>query len=339
MDAAAAIKRLKQGDVRPVYLCWGQETYLMREFIQAAVTHLVAGQDTEFAASKYNLQETPLAQVIEDAETAPFLSPVKVIVAEEARFFTGAKEKTGADHDTELLLEYLRRPAEHSVLIFTVQADKLDERKKIVKAVRDLNGVVDCAVPGAGELHAWISRQAADLDFRIEPDAVEFLVLNTGARLQQLRVELEKLSAYAGKGGTISKEDAMQVVVRSAEQNVFDMIDEIVAGRTGRAVAMLHELIRQREEPVKIVALLVRQFRIILQAKELAERGMSHQQMAGLIGVHPYAAKLAVQQGSRYSFRQLAAILDRLADLDYRMKTGKVDKVLGLELFLLKPAG
>jgi DNA polymerase III, delta subunit len=338
MNAAAALQHIRAGRVRPVYLCWGQETYLMREFVQGALAAVVEEPYRDFAVSKYDLQQTPLAAVLDDAETAPFLAPVKVVIAEEARFFTGARDKSAADHDIDRLSEYLLHPAEHTVLIFTVQADKLDERKKIVKTLRDQNAVVDCPTPGAGDLHAWMHRQAEELGFRIEQEAVEYVLLNTGPNLQFLRRELEKLAVFAGESGTVTKDDAAQVAVRSVEQNVFEMIDEMVAGRTGRAAAMLNELIRQREEPVKIVALLARQFRLILQAKELSERGFSAQEMAAQIGVPPFVAKRVVQQAARYSFAQLSAMLERLAELDYRMKTGKVDKRLGLELLLLHPA-
>lgn len=337
MNATAALKHIRAGRVRPVYLCWGQETYLMREFVQGTLAAVVEEPFRDFAVSKYDLQQTPLAAVLDDAETAPFLAPVKVVVAEEARFFTGARDKAGADHDLDRLLEYLQHPAEHTVLIFTVQADKLDERKKIVKTLREQNAVVDCLTPGADDLHAWMRRQAEELGFRIEPEAVEYVLLNTEPNLQLLRRELEKLAVYAGAGGTVTREDAAQVTVRSVEQNVFEMIDEMVAGRTGRATAMLNELIRQREEPVKIVALLARQFRLLLQSKELSERGVPPQAMAAQLGVPPFVARRVAQQAARYSFPQLSAMLERIAELDYRMKTGKVDKRLGLELLLLRP--
>jgi DNA polymerase-3 subunit delta len=80
---------------------------------------------------------------------------------------------------------------------------------------------------------------------------------------------------------------------------------------------------------------MARQFRIMLQIKELEQHHYSQQQMASQLSLHPYAVKLAAEKGRKWQADQLGKQLDRLAELDYRMKTGRMDKVLGLELFLL----
>lgn len=336
MSATLAMKQIKQGQPLPVYVCWGRESYLMNEFIQYLQKQLVAEELRDFAVSKYNLQEVPLADVLEDAQTAPFLAERKVIIAEGAFFFTAARNQSKVEHDLEGLAAYLKEPADHTVLVFLVEADKLDERKKVVKTLKDRNALISFQPLGAGELNGWVMARAKAIGFSLENAAVDYLVLNTGANLQQLNAELVKLAAYAGHGGVIKLEDAEMLVVRSVEQNVFAMIDEVVRLQMDKALSMLYELLKQREEPIKIIALIARQFRIILQVKALAEQGYSQHQMASKLGLHPYAVRIAEQQGRSLNASKLATVLDQLADLDYRMKTGRVDKVLGLELFLLR---
>ncbi len=129
-----------------------------------------------------------------------------------------------------------------------------------------------------------------------------------------------------------------QLVARSTEQNVFILIEDIVNVRLERAFVILEELLKQREEPIKIAALIARQFRIMLQVKELSKQGYSQQQMASQIGLHPFAVKVAEGQARKYDIEKLSRIMSQLADLDFQMKTGKIDKVLGLELFLLRLA-
>lgn len=338
MNAKTVARDIEKGKLLPVYVCYGQEKYRINEFISFLLKHSVEPEQTGFALSRYDLFETPLDAVLEDAQTLPFMSQRKVIVASNAAFLTGAREAGRIEHRVERLAEYLQSPAEFSVIVFTVDADKLDERKKLVKQLKERGGLLAFAPLAADELLQWVARRASQLGFAFEPGAAERLVLNAGTYLQTLASELEKLSLYLGREGRATVELIDALVARSTEQNVFMLIEDIVHLRKDKALTILYELIRQKEEPVKIAMLMARQFRIVLQVKELERQGYSHQQIAGQIGAHPYAVKLAAEQARRYSFEQLSGILAQLAELDYGMKSGKIDKTLGLELFILRLA-
>jgi DNA polymerase-3 subunit delta len=296
---------------------------------------LIEPEHRDFAVSKFDLHETPVEAVIEDVETLPFMVPRKIVVAKNATLFTGAKDTGKAEHDVERLAAYLKAPVDYAVLIFTVAADKLDERKKIVKALKEQDALVPCLPLTGDSLTRWVQDQAARRHFAFEPGAAEQLILYTGGHLQALQSELEKLSLYIGEGGRVGLPLVDELVIRSAEQNVFLLVEDIVQLRLDKALATLDELLKMKEEPIKIVLLLARQFRILLQVKELTKQGLSHQQIASQIGLHPYAVKLADGQTRKYDTAKLSGILERLADLDFRMKSGGIDKVLGLELFLL----
>lgn len=335
MDRKKAEQDIEKGKIGPLYLCYGTETHLMEKFLARLIDRTIEPEHRDFAVSRFDLNETPVEAVLEDAETLPFMVPKKLVIASNADFFTGRKEKGKAEHDLDRLSAYLQAPADYTVMVFTVQAEKLDERKKIVKHLKKENRIVPFLPMKASELNRWISDQATRMGCRIIGEAAELLVMRCGTRLQTLASELEKLSLYAGKGGTITTEMVHLLTARSMEQDVFMLIDEIVRLRIDRALSLFHELLKQREEPVKIALLIARQFRIMLQVKELERRGYSAQQAASQLGLHPYAVKIASGQARRFSEGRLCEILSQLADLDYRMKTGLVDKTAGLELFLL----
>jgi DNA polymerase-3 subunit delta len=338
MDAKRALKDIQAGRPAPVYLCYGPEKYKMREFIQVLTDLLIEPEHKEFAVSKFDLGEISLTAVLEDAETLPFMVPKKLVIAKNALFFTGAKESAKIEHHLDRLTEYLKSPAEHTVVVFTVDADKLDERKKIVKALKDLETAVPFLSLSPEELQQWVAKQAQQLGFSFTGEAANQLILYTGGNLQSLSAEIEKISLYIGAGAEASVDVIDQLVARSTEQNVFILIEDIVNLRLERAFVILEELLKQREEPIKIAALIARQFRIMLQVKELSKQGYSGQQMASQIGLHPFAVKVAEGQARKYDIEKLSAIMSQLADLDFQMKTGKIDKVLGLELFLLRLA-
>jgi DNA polymerase-3 subunit delta len=280
--------------------------------------------------------ETSLDTVLDDAETLPFLAEKKIVIAKNALFFTGAKESTKLEHRIERLLEYMKSPVGYAVIVFVVDADKLDERKKIVKALKDSQGAIPFLPLSVEDLTRWIIRRAEKWGVTFAEGAVDQFILYTGAQLQLITAELEKLSLFVGPNGCITSELIGQLVARSVEQNVFILMDEIVKQRLDNALSILHDLLKQREEPIKIILLIARQFRMMLQIKELEHQGYSQQQIAGQIGAHPYAVKLASEQGRSYTLAKLSGLLSRLGELDYRMKSGKVDKALGLELFILE---
>jgi DNA polymerase-3 subunit delta len=342
MNYKLALNQAGKGQVKSVYVCYGHEKYLIREFIDGLTQELIEQEHVDFAVSRFDLTETSIEAVIEDVETLPFMVPRKLVIANHAHFFTAAKEGTKAskvEHSIERLMEYMQSPVDYTVLVLVVQADKLDERKKLVKWAKELACVIPFTALTSNDLAIWISAQTQKLKCRMDDKAVEALILNAGTDLQALSAEITKLSLYAGTGGEITPSMIEELVVRNTEQNVFKLIEEMAQLNLDQALSILNDLLKQREEPIKILMLIARQFRIIIQVKELSARSYSQQQIATQLKLHPYAVKIAEDQGRRYSGKQLIHIQSQLAELDYGMKTGRIEKVMGLEMFLLKLVG
>lgn len=336
MDVKTAVKQLKQGQVSPIYLCYGTEKYQIQEFIGLLEDQVVDKDQRDFSIAAFDLAETPVEAVVEEAETLPFLVERKLIVVRDSALFTAGKEGGKIEHKVEALLDYMGNPAEHSVIVFVVNGEKLDERRKVVKALKTAGTVLSFMPLGGSELTQWVVREVEKRGCRIGREAAEALVAAAGVQMSTLALEVDKLCLYAGEGGKIEATAIDQLVARTTEQNVFAMVEHIAGLRLEQALNIFYELLKQREEPIKIAALIARQFRIMLQVKDLARRSYSQQQIASQLGLHPYAVKIAGEQARKFEQARLRSILSDLAQLDYQMKSGGIDKVLGLELFLLK---
>jgi DNA polymerase-3 subunit delta len=336
LDYKQAAREWSQGTVRPVYILYGTETYVMGEWLDLLIHSTLDPDTRDFALSKYDLTETPLETVLEDAETLPFLSPRKLVVASGAHFLTGGRDPSKAEHHVEALQAYLSEPAEHAILVLNVAADKLDERKKIVKAVKQAAVVLPFAPLSPAELQQWIRKKASGWGVTMEEAAIDALLERVGGSCATLANEMEKLSLYAGKGNRVHRDMVEGLAIRTTEQNVFLLVEEIAKLRPERAMTIFHDLLKEREEPIKLLVLIARQFRIMLGTKELSRQGFSQAQIASQLGAHPFAIKKAGEQAKRFRIETLERMIKELADLDYAMKTGAIDKQLGLELFILR---
>ncbi|EGL82302.1 DNA polymerase III, delta subunit [Caldalkalibacillus thermarum TA2.A1] len=336
MNITEANTQIKQGHIAPVYVLYGSQRFLIDEIIRNLSEHILDEASVDFNYETFDLEEHPIQSVLEAAETLPFMGEKRLIVAYGAHFLSGAKEKYKVEHDLEALMRYVSHPVDYSVLVLVVPQEKLDERKKIVKLLKKEGAVVQAGSLPMDQLVPWLKQRAADLGVQITDEACALLHQFAGDHMQMLANEMAKMASYVGKQGVITEETVHQLIAKTVEQDVFNLVDHVVQLRVSQAFATLEELLRRNEEPIKILFLLARQFRLIYRAKDLAKQGYSERQMCQMMGVHPYVCKLAVRQGRRFSLKQLAEVLDQLAELDFKLKTGQLDKRLALELFILQ---
>jgi len=106
-----------------------------------------------------------------------------------------------------------------------------------------------------------------------------------------------------------------------------------------RAARLLHQLLDEGEHPLALLGMIVRQFRILIQVKELSERGLSQQDMAARLKLHPFVVKKAVRQAMNFSTEQLETIYRRLLETDVAIKTGQMDAVLALDMLVVGLSG
>ncbi|MDA3130761.1 DNA polymerase III subunit delta [Aliibacillus thermotolerans] len=336
MDYFSFVKEIEKNRIHPLYLLYGKEDFLIKDSVDKIVSTLLTEEEKDFNYSIYDMKEVPIQVAVEEGETLPFFGERRVIFLKNCYFLTTVKEKEKVEHDLSTFEKYIQSPAEETVMIVSVGHEKLDERKKIVKQLKKNGVFLEANAFQEKELRQWIDNFEREISLQLEEKAKNKLVQLTGRNMMTLTSELNKLSLYGEEGGVITEADIEELVPRTLEDNIFELVDSVVRGKAERAMDIFYDLIKQKEEPIKIVALLARQFRIILQASYLHKKGYTQKQIASQIKVHPYAVKMALAQGKRFDERQLTNILQTLATVDYDMKTGKMEKQLRLELCLLE---
>ncbi|MDQ0224804.1 DNA polymerase III subunit delta [Bacillus sp. 7586-K] len=329
-------KEIKQKKLQSIYLLLGKEAFLMQETVQLIINAALNDEEKDFNLSIYDMEETSIDTAIEDAETLPFMGEKRVVIIKNPFFLTSEKKKEKVEHKLDKLEQYLNSPAPYTILLFVAPYEKLDERKKITKLLKKQSIVLEMTSISEKDTIEWITEMAEQEVVYFSKEAIDELMVLTAGDLMILNQELKKISTYVGEGGQVSPDIIRLLVPRTLEQNIFELIDNVIHRRSGEALRIFYDLLKNNEEPIKILSLLVNQFRLILQVKELSGTGYGQQQIANTVKVHPFRVKLALQQAKLFTSDELANILLELAEADYQMKTGKKDKQLVLELFLLK---
>ncbi|WP_312473603.1 DNA polymerase III subunit delta [Neobacillus sp.] len=329
-------RKIKKRDFAPIYLLYGTEAYLINETKQLLLNHVLNEEEKDFNFSAYDLEETPIDVALEDAETFPFFGERKVVFLHNPAFLTAEKSKEKVDHNLAKFEAYLKEPAPYTVMVISAPYEKLDERKKVTKELKRNAEIVEAKKLRAHELINWVKDRAKASGIEFEPEAVEQLLALVGTNMFMITNEVDKLALYAADQKRIDVNLVEMLVARSLEQNIFSLIEKVVQRKLDEALRIYYDLLKQNEEPIKILALMAGQFRLIYQVKELSRRGYGQQQIAGYLKTHPFRVKLALGQANKFSDEELAGLMELLAEADYQMKTGGMNKSLLIEMLLFR---
>ncbi|WP_423407457.1 DNA polymerase III subunit delta [Heyndrickxia sp. MSNUG] len=332
-------KKISKKQIDSVYLLYGTEAFLINETKQLLIEHVLDDEEKDFNLSVYDLEETPIEAALEDAETFPFMGEKRLVILQNPIFLTSEKSKGKVEHNLGKLEEYLSQPAPYSIVVFSAPYEKLDERKKITKELKRKAAVIEAKKLTEQELVTWVNERATFSGVEIEKDAIELLLSLAGTNLFMLTSEIDKLALYAGESRSINKEIVDRLTARSLEQNIFTLVDKVVHRNVEGALRIYYDLLKQNEEPIKILSVITGQIRLIYQVKELSRKGYGQQQIAGTLKIHPFRVKLAAGQAGSFSDEELMRIIKLLADADYQMKTGGMRKEMLIEMILFQING
>ena len=306
-----------------IYLLYGTLEALITDYISKIITkHKI----NDLNISKYNINDN-LTDIIEDANTLSLFDDKKLIIINNNALFVGKKSV-----DTIALEKYIINSNPNTILIFVVNEEKLDTRRKLYKKIKEKGEVFEFnKLPN-------INTYVKDLfsGYTITNDSINLLIKRVGNDLNRLKQEIEKIKIYKINDKLITDSDIIDCTVEKIDINIFNFIDNIIRKNKSETIKTYKELLKIGEEPIKIIVLLANQFRLMYQSKLLTSKGYSEDDIESLLHVKRYPVHLAIQKSYHYNKEVLIDNLEQLADLDIKIKSGEIDKNLALELFLLR---
>ncbi len=295
-----------------------------------------------------------LPALTQACEALPFMAKRRLVIVEGfwSRFEppegARAKEKQPKmpASDTALikgLLEYLPRLPETTGLVF-VESRSLHKANPAFNAVpsdqKKTAYVKEFNPPEEGELRRWVERRMKAKGGEIMPQAAQKLARFVGGDLRQLDQELDKLWAHANFQRPVSDTDVHNLVTATQTDSVFALVDAIGLRQREKAMRVLHELLEAGAAPLYLLSMIERQFRILLQVKDLQARGVAPSGMQKTLRIgHSFIIEKSLRQAQNFSMAALESIYGRLADVEQEIKTGEIEDLLALDLLVVGLCG
>lgn len=316
---------LKTGNFSQIYLLYGEENYLKKQYKERFVKALLPEGDTMNYAH-YEGKGIDVREVIDLAETMPFFAERRVFVFENTGFF---KSAAGAE-----LADYLKELPETAYFLFV--EEEVDKRGKMYKAVKSKGRAVELPFQDENTLKRWVAGQIGRENKRITETDLVYFLNKVGIDMGNITKELEKLFCYALERDVITREDIDAVCVTQISNHIFDMVNAVAEKQQKKALDLYYELLALKEPPMRILFLLTRQYRGLYQVKQLAQKGYGRKEIAEKAGLHPFAVGKYMEQAKRFQVKELRAILEDSVDIEQQVKTGLLTDSLAVEIFLVK---
>ena len=319
-----------------IYLLYGTEVYLLQNLRKQIIELALGSEDSAFDMSTYNMEEYPVELAVEDANTLPITGEKRVVILDNCFFLTGDTKKRKVEHHMVQLTDYIASPSPDTVMILLAPYEKLDKRKKMVKSLEKEAKVFEWNTLTDTMLYQILYDQAQQHGVEYTQAAHKRLLAVSGTNTSILVNEVTKLALYAEGNQDIDEDLVNRLASPTLESDVFSMVNRIMHSDAQEAFRILADLFQQKEESVKLLALIMRQFRIIFQTELYQKQGLSQKQIASQLKLHPYAIKIAAEQTKKYGEQALKKAVILCSDTDVAIKTGQIDKVVGLQLLIQK---
>ena len=317
-------EEIAAGSFKPCYLLYGDEAYLRLQNRDKMLKALSCDEGS-MNFNRYKGKEISIGEVIDMAETMPFLAERRVILIEDSGLF-----KSGCSE----LAEYLKAPSETALFIFV--EEEVDKRKDLYKAVSKLGFEMECQIQDSETLSKWIRQKFKAENKAISPAAVAFFIDRVGTDMSNISTEIEKLVCYTLGRDQVTEADIEAVCAHYLTSRVFAMTDAISARDQKKAIELYYDMLALKEPPASILFMITRQFNIMYQIKELDSMGRDRQTIIAATKVQPFFIQKYLNWARTYSLKELKDALELCASQDEAVKSGKLDYAIAVEMIIVK---
>jgi len=333
-------KDIKNG-LKPLYLFYGQERYLIDQFIDKMIHTYVPESYRDFNLVVFDGEKTTVDEIIDACETVPFFNENKIVLVKNTTFFRSKKANLTPGGE-DRLLEYFKEPLKSTNLFF-ISNQSIDKRKKICKDLQKEGRLIEFGKLNRDIFTKWVHKKIKSYKKDLERTTMNYLIdrmaylgKHDSKTLLDVDNELRMICSSLIDRHQVEKGDIDKFVKKPLDADIFMMVDAVGQKRAEKAILIMHELLK-RGEPIQVVfTMICRQFRLLKKIKMLTTEGYNQATISKLLGVHPYAVKNISSQVHKFDDKVLTQILEKCSSIDYRMKSTAIDSTLAIETLIIE---
>jgi DNA polymerase-3 subunit delta len=318
-------KELDRGKILPLYLLHGVEGRLMHEAQKRIESTCLKPQTRDFNFDLFIGGETSPDRIIDAAKTLPMMAPWRVVVVKRVDVFTPEQVKA--------LLVYCEAPVSSTCLILL--GENLGPWKRYLRVLEKHGKVVSFPHPKGNQITRYILHEAKGMGKQISPEAAGVIGELVGNHFDEVYQELAKVASYVGERAEIRIDDVEAVISPVRDYTIFELTRAMGMKNCPDALKTLNQMVDRGEPHLKILTMIVRQFRLIWMAKEMESRGMGKREIGKKIKIPEFYLQGFLAQLRNFTFGELATGYRRLLETDVALKSRSTSKKILLENLIL----
>ncbi|HHV27524.1 MAG TPA: DNA polymerase III subunit delta [Tissierellia bacterium] len=340
------IKDMREDKIKPVYLFYGEEDYLIDYSIKSLKEKYVNEGLETLNYIVLDGDNIEMSHIYDACETLPFMSEKKVVIIKNLGIFGSKTKGQGAEYFNQKkdeLKKYISTLEDYICLVFVEKNTNIDKRKGIIKSINKFGRVIEFTKLKGRDLNNWIGKAFKKYGKIISYNNINYFIQHSSyfdrdinKSLYDLENEIIKLVNFTGDRKEINVKDIDEVMTKSLDTNIFNLLNSIGEKDINNSLKVFHEMCVSNEPIPLILYMIIRQLRLILMLKLLKEKGYDKRTIMGKLRIGDYQYKIFSNQSKNFSNAKLEESLNLCLESDENIKTGVMDDKLALEMLIVR---
>lgn len=308
------------------YLLYGEEKFLVRKYKNILVEAICHDDDMNF--SYYEGKDADINDIKDNSDTMPFFADRKLILIENSGMFKTSSES---------MVDIVKSAPDSTYFIFV--EDEVDKRNRLYKAVSEYGYVCEMKTQKDDDLSGWVFKYFKDAGLNITSNDMNAFLGIAGPDMDNLYNETMKIIAYCRGRNVVTLDDIYALCSPKVQDRVFDMIQAMAMKRTDEVLKLYSDLLALKEPPLKILAIIGKQFAMLLAVKELLKDNAGNSEIAQKLGIRPFFVGRYITQAKQFSVKEIREAVQDCVETECSVKTGRSEDKYAVELLILKYSG